>query len=487
MACEGVDAAVHQHVVVIEAVDVVAEHVRVPLPAGRMLRRRGLRTVAQRRLRQLGERERRHAAHPRAIVGVEVEEGAELHVARVLVEDHPDHPPPGLGVREHLVERTDLALEVAEIGESAPGGVERRQGREHERQGAPPSARRTKQRGDQQRHHQGVPLVELPHPADRDRKGEVEQGRERRPDGDQPPLPRPAVGLAPLRPGEQQRRREEREQRVFVLGATPDVEQRIGQIAQRRGGLLEGDGHRLVPAHRLRMHHRAAPQPQGAEHDDRGRPDELVRPLAHRPQPRQGHGCERGRRGEEDECGEMQIEERHRGQREQRQRPPRGRLRLAHRQRQRPERQGHRGQVVEEADEERLAPEERAGEEREAGVGLEGFEQRPQRIGEGDGDAGEQDQIGPLRRAERKRQQRAEQVIEQVLRLPEREREVLLRLPGGVEPVPQRPDGGHVLRQISEGQVRRGPEWQHGRGRADAQQPLPERMVLVGPAQGCGV
>src|SRR5438445_3672448 len=50
--------------------------------------------------------------------------------------------------------------------------------------------------------------------------------------------------------------------------------------------------------------------------------------------------------------------------------------------------------------------------------------------------------------------------------LPELEREVLLRLPGRVPPVPEGGNGGDVLRQIGEGQVGRGPERDRGRRRA---------------------
>ena len=416
-----------------------------------------------------------------------MQEGAELHVAGVLVEDHPDHPPAGPRKRQHLVEGSHLALEVADVGERDRGGAERRHRGEQQRRRALPAAGRAQQRGEQQRHHQRVALVELPHPADRDRKGKIEQRREGRPDGDQAALPRLRVGLARLRPGEQQRRGDQRQQGVLVLGAAPDVEQRIGQVVQRRGGLLEGHRHRLAPAHRLRVHHRTAPQPQQAEHHHRHSPDQLPRPLAHRPQAGERDRGQRRRRGKEDEGRQVQVEERHRGQRQERQRPPRRGLCLADSQRQRPEQERHGREVVEEADEQRLAPEERAAEEREPGVGLQGPQQRPQRIGEGDGHAGEQHQIGALGGAERKGQHRAHQVIEEVLRLPEREREVLLRLPGGVEPVPQRPDGRHVLRQVGEGQVRRAPQRQHGGGGAEAQQPLPQRMVLIGPVQGARV
>src|SRR5437588_390043 len=48
---EGIDAAVDEDVVVVEAVDVVAERAGVPFPAGRVRGRRVFGAVAQRRLR----------------------------------------------------------------------------------------------------------------------------------------------------------------------------------------------------------------------------------------------------------------------------------------------------------------------------------------------------------------------------------------------------------------------------------------------------
>ena len=180
----------------------------------------------------------------------------------------------------------------------------------------------------------------------------------------------------------------------------------------------------------------------------------------------------------------MQVEQRDGGERERPERAPRGSLGLPQRERERPERQRHGREVVEEPDQERLAPEERAAEERKAGVGAEGPQKRTQRVGKSDGDEGEQDQVRPLRGPEGKRERRARQVVEQVLRLAEGEREVLTGLPGGVPPVPQGCHRRNVLGEIGEGQVVRGPERNDRRRGAGAQEPGPERVVFVGPVQG---
>src|SRR5256712_11272066 len=106
----------------------------------------------------------------------------------------------------------------------------------------------------------------------------------------------------------------------------------------------------------------------------------------------------------------------------------------------------------------RLAPEERASEQRQARVDAQRPQKRAQRVWIRDRDGGEQDEVRPLRASERERQRRAGQGVEQVLRLPELEGEVLLRRPGGVPTAPQGRQGGDVLRQIGEGQGAPGPE-----------------------------
>ena len=292
------------------------------------------------------------------------------------------------------------------------------------------------------------------------------------------------LGVPPLRPGEERGGGEQPEEAPFVLGTAPDVEQRVGDVPQRSRRRLPVHGHRLTPAHRFRVHHRAVHQPEHRQHGDGGRPEQLAGPFADRREPWHADGDHRRHRREEDERREVQVEERRSSARQDPQVPPRGRFRLAQRERERPDGERHRGDVVEEPDQERLAPEQRAREERQARVGAERAQQRAQRIRVRHGDGREQDQVRPLGGAEGECQRRADQVVEQVLRLAELEREVLLRLPRRVPPMPQGGDGRYVLGKIGEGQVRGGPQRHHHRRRARAQEPGPQRVVFVGPVQG---
>jgi hypothetical protein len=118
---------------------------------------------------------------------------------------------------------------------------------------------------------------------------------------------------------------------------------------------------------------------------------------------------------------------------------------LAHAECERPEQERQRGEVVEEPDQQRLAPEERRCEEGQPLVGAQRAQQRPQGERQARADEREQHQVRALRGPEGHGEQRAGEVVEQVLRLREREREVLLRLPGWIPEVAQRRDRRRVL------------------------------------------
>src|SRR5207237_1742964 len=171
-------------------------------PAGGRRGRRARGTVAKRRLRQLGEGERGDPSHPRPVIGLEMEERAELRVPRVVLEDHSDQTPPWLRARQDGVEGPYLALESADVRQGAPGREEARRRDQQQRERSPQAARGPQERRDEKREDQRVALVELPHPPDGHGEGKVEQRRPDETQRHQPAPPGMLLGVQLLRLGE---------------------------------------------------------------------------------------------------------------------------------------------------------------------------------------------------------------------------------------------------------------------------------------------
>jgi hypothetical protein len=128
------------------------------------------------------------------------------------------------------------------------------------------------------------------------------------------------------------------------------------------------------------VHDRAREEERDPERESGNRPDE---PPCDRPETAGSEEKlrERGGRREEQEGGEVEVEERDRSGGEKGRPGGTRRFRFLDREAERPEEDGQRRDVVEEADEERLRPEQRNREERQPGIDSQGAEEGSQRVG----------------------------------------------------------------------------------------------------------